>query len=343
MPGFHRLPQLRITVNSHCGRRCFFCRPSGEGLSASGHSQLSKRDVIQVCGVAGEMGVTEVKLTGGDPALWEPLVDTVYEIKRDGLVKHLEVLSRHPRIGQLAPALAEARVDLINVSLDTLQADLHRRITGVDDLPETLNALTECVSSGIPCKVNTIVMRELNDKEIASIITYCEHVGVRYLKLNDVIRDLHNPPLTHASHLLEVEGRVLSELYCPMGEIQEQLRARATKVRTKRQGGLGHPMLVYSMPSGLDIIVKDHCAGAWYSSICKNCAQYPCHDALMALRLTADAHLQFCLLRRDTAIDIRACLDSRDQSLKNAIRSALEIYNEAEFRAGSNEIESIVG
>jgi cyclic pyranopterin phosphate synthase len=231
--------------------------------------------------------------------------------------------------------LFAAGVDLINLSIDTLHRDQHKRITGVDDLPAVLEALAKCVASGVSCKVNTVVMKGVNDREIDSIIAYCEHVGVRSLKLNDVIKDLQDQPMTHAARLLAIEHRTLSDLYYPMNEIVDRLYPRSTSVRTIRQGGLGHPMLMFSLPSGMDVILKDHCTGAWYSTLCEECDSYPCHDALMALRLTADAHLQFCLLRRGTNIDLRPDLDSEDDAcLEKTIGSALRVYHDARFEVG---------
>ena len=103
-----RIPQARIAVNARCGRACFFCRPSGESISTPPASMLDTETVVQLCVALMKSGVREFKLTGGDPALWPPLVECVRRLKNDVAVPRLEVISRHPRIGDVADALQAA-------------------------------------------------------------------------------------------------------------------------------------------------------------------------------------------------------------------------------------------
>jgi hypothetical protein len=78
--------------------------------------------------------------------------------------------------------------------------------------------------------------------------------------------------------------------------------------RNADAGGLGHPMTVLAMPSGLEVVTKDSRAGLGTGDVCDGCPFFPCHDALMALRLTADRRLQFCLLREDVAVPLAEAL-----------------------------------
>jgi cyclic pyranopterin phosphate synthase len=324
------LPQLRVTVNSRCGRACFFCRPSGESIAVGGHVDLNPDDLLAVVrGFAG-YGLREVKLTGGDPALWAPLVETVRRLKVEAGLDHVEVISRHPRIGKLAPALTAAGADLVNVSLDTLKPGLHHEITGVDDLDEVLEAVRSCARQALACKVNTVVMAGVNDGEVDDLIAFCEAAGVRTLKLLDVIQDLDDGGESFARRLARLRAARLRDLYLPLGPVAERLRRRAVAEEGRTQGSLGHPMTVLRLASGLEVVVKDHRAGAWYGSICRSCRHYPCHDALMAVRLTADLRLQFCLLREDVAVDVRPLL-REPAALAERIGEVLDVYRSARF------------
>jgi GTP 3',8-cyclase len=325
-----RLPQIRVAVNARCRRACFYCRPSGEAIATHAHAEIDPSDLVLVMQGLSRLGLDHVKLTGGDPALWEPLVPTVAALKRDAGISEIHVISRHPTIAKLADGLARSGADLINLSIDTLDPSTHRKITGIDDLHGLLDAVDACVRCGVPCKVNMVVMRGINDAEVLRMVEFCEAKGIVTLKLLDMIEDLHLGTENFAPRLRVFGIRDLRDLYISLAVITDTLRARAVRARTIHQGGLGHPMLSLIMPSGLEVLIKDHHAGAWYGSMCRACPHYPCHDALMALRLTADLRLQFCLLRDDITVDLKPHLHSG--ALDAVLEQALGVYATATFR-----------
>ncbi|MFI7337017.1 radical SAM protein [Streptomyces sp. NPDC050085] len=329
-----QLPQFRVTLNSRCGRACFFCRPSGEAISTAAGTEIDVGDLIRVAKALRQRGISSIKLTGGDPALYDPLEEAVSRLRDEAGYADIELISRHPQIGERAPALAEAGVTLFNMSVDTLVPELHKEICGVDDLSLVLKALDQCAATAVPVKVNTVVMGGINDAEIPDLVAYCEARGIRQLKLLDVIKDLDEGTESFARRLVIKRGSELRELYAPLEEIAERYRGLAVNSEVRRQGGLGHPMTVLTMPSGLEMVLKDSRAGAWYGSVCKSCPLFPCHDALMALRLTADMRLQFCLLREDNAVDLSGLMGQPAAArLESTLDEALSVYAGAWFRA----------
>jgi len=118
--GVIRRPQFRVTVNSRCGRACFFCRPSGEAVATKPDVALRLEDLIRVGAVIRRLGIESVKLTGGDPALYEPLEDAVFRLRQEVGFRDVEVISRHPIIGRRAAKLAQCGVTQFNISIDTL-------------------------------------------------------------------------------------------------------------------------------------------------------------------------------------------------------------------------------
>lgn len=330
-----------MTVNARCGRGCFYCRPSGEGLATVADQQLDLGTLIEVAGECARQGIGSIKLTGGDPALWPPLVDAVRQLKRIVGFQEVHVISRHPKIGELAFDLVEAGTDLINLSVDSLRPEVHREITGINDLPDVLTAVRHAVASGVAVKVNTVVMAGVNDHEIEDLVRYFESIGVRELKLLDVIQDL-DVGETFSGRLAKHRGRRLRDLYAPLDPIVERLRPQALSEQIVNQGDLGHPMLAMHLRSGLTVTVKNHRAGAWYGSKCGGCRYFPCHDALMALRLTADLRLQFCLLREDVAVNLRTALANGPQALRDAIDQAFDVYRGARFVRQSGVVQNVV-
>ncbi|MGH3431133.1 MAG: radical SAM protein [Mycobacteriales bacterium] len=239
-------------------------------------------------------------------------------------------------MGERAERLAASGVTQFTMSIDTLDKRLHHELCGVDDLPEVIGALQRCVETGIPVKVNMVVMGGINDDEVASLAGFCAMSGVRTLKLLDVIKDLDEGSESFARRLAIKRGTKLSELYVPLGTFAEKFLAVAVQREVRTQGGLGHPMNVATLPSGLEIMFKDSGVGAWYGSICNGCPFFPCHDALMAIRLTADLRLQFCLLRRDNTADLSSVVHDTNQ-LSALVGAALEPYTSAKFRTPATD------
>lgn len=325
------MPQARIAVNSRCGHACVFCRPSGEATPTRAGEMLDLKSVLDICRSFQEQGVEDFKLTGGDPALWPHLVECVHALKNNLGIRTLEVISRHPRIGAFADELFQAGLDKVNISLDTLDAALHRKLTGVDDLEQILQAIRSCVRSGLKCKINTVLMLGVNDSAVPSLIEFCELEGISQLKLLDVIRDLGNGTETHSSKLVNIGATTLPDLYTDMAVVTRYIETRAVSTSTKHQGGLGHPLKAYVLDSGLEILVKDHRLGAWYSSICEACRFFPCHDALMAVRVTAAHQLQYCLLREDLNVPLDDFVLSSPTMLGEVVTSSLKVYRAATF------------
>jgi cyclic pyranopterin phosphate synthase len=300
------------------------------------NEELGLDELMLVAAECARHGIKAIKLTGGDPALWSPLVMAVRRLKAEGFTD-VHVISRHPKIGNLANALAEARVDLLNISIDTLKPELHRQITGVNDLPAVLNAVSQCAASGVPTKVNMVVMGGINDDEVETVAATLASWGVRELKLLDVIQDLDLGNESFSQRLSKLRGKPLKDLYVPLEQIVQNMRPHAISEKVIHQGDLGHPMLSMQLMSGLRITVKSQMTGAWYGSICNACPHYACHDALMALRLTADMRLQFCLLREDVAVDLRPVLARGADALKVTISDALSVFHHAVFKPAQQQ------
>lgn len=326
-----RLPQFRVTLNARCGRACFFCRPSGEAVATAAGTELSVDHLVAVAKQVRAAGIDSIKLTGGDPALYDQLELAVRRLRREAGFSEIEIISRHPRIGERAERLAALGVTHFNMSIDTLDPKLHHELCGVDDLPQVIGALQRCVQTNVPVKVNTVVMGGINDDEVPALADFCAHNGIRTLKLLDVIKDLDEGAESFARRLAIKRGKTLRDLYTPLEVFAERFAAVAVKREVVSQGGLGHPMTVITLPTGLRLMLKDSKAGAWYGSVCDGCPFYPCHDALMALRLTADLRLQYCLLRQDNTIDLRTIIGDEER-LRACIAGAIAPYTQATFR-----------
>lgn len=323
-----KLPQLRILATSYCGRKCIYCRPSGEGAGCSEVNSVNLDLVIKVAKIYKKYGGNEIKISGGDPIFWSDIVKCVYVLKHEIGIESIELITRSPKIVDKIDDLINSGLDVLNFSLDTINKEKFSKITSVDDFNELYGAIQYCSKKNIYLKLNTVVMRNINDDEIDDIISFCRKMNFKQVKLLDMISDLHNSDINNSDLLRKEYNMNLDDLYIPLEKITESLKNKAISSQIIYQGGLGHPMNKYVYEDGLEIVAKDSLNGAWYGSACKKCKYYPCHDALMALRLTSDSKLQFCLMRNDNCIDLK---NLGDEEIEKQFVQALKIYENAYF------------
>jgi GTP 3',8-cyclase len=166
---------LRVSVTDRCNLRCSYCMPA-EGLDwLPGPELLTDDELVRLIAIAVQrLGVTEVRFTGGEPLLRRALA---------GIVSRTAALRPRPEISlttngiglaRLAGPLRQAGLDRLNVSLDTLSPETFVTLARRDRLPDVLAGLAAAAAAGLaPVKVNTVLMRGVNDHEAASLLRFC--------------------------------------------------------------------------------------------------------------------------------------------------------------------------
>ena len=166
---------LRVSLTDRCNLRCEYCMPA-EGLDwLPRPTLLTDDEVVRLVQIGVELlGITEVRFTGGEPLLRRGL---------PGIVARAAALRPRPEISlttngiglaRLARPLREAGLDRINVSLDTLDAQVFQVIAKRDRLADVLAGLTAAAAAGLtPVKVNAVLLRGVNDHEAASLLRFC--------------------------------------------------------------------------------------------------------------------------------------------------------------------------
>ena len=170
---------LRVSLTDRCNLRCAYCMPP-EGLDwLPGDEVLTADEIVRLIriGVA-RLGILEVRFTGGEPLLRRDLEAIV--ARTAALVPRPEISLTTNGIGlaRRAAALADAGVDRINVSLDTLRPEVFRKLARRDRLPDVLAGLAAAAAAGLtPVKVNAVLMRGINDDEAVPLLAYCVERG----------------------------------------------------------------------------------------------------------------------------------------------------------------------
>src|SRR6185503_6748198 len=187
------LRDLRVSVTDRCNFRCPYCMP--RDAFGSGHRFLPKREILtfeEICRVVQvslDLGVRKVRLTGGEPLLRTDLPDLVRMLRRTGDID-LALTTNGSLLERLAPALAEAGLGRITVSLDSLDPLVFRKMSDTDVPLETvLRGIEAARVAGLtPLKVNAVIQRGLNEDSISSLTRRFRGTGVivRFIEYMDV-------------------------------------------------------------------------------------------------------------------------------------------------------------
>ena len=188
-------------------------------------------------------------------------------------------------------------------------------------MEKLIESIKEASKYKMHLKINSVLIQE-NFEEIYEIIKLLESLGGGSLKLLDLIDDI----------VQERDERCLDVSKCiKISEVIKDLdKICLSSEIINAPGGLGHPMKRFVLPNNVDVVVKTSQEGAFYHADCKKCVNFPCYDALMALRLTPNGSLQRCLLREDNLVDLKSYVHNEDD-LDDAIRKVLSTYSEAVF------------
>lgn len=194
----HRTLQLRISLTGRCAFACPYCQPrrsphraevypaTPEHLPTDRH--LTGTELGTIVAALVEMGHTRVRLTGGEPLARPDCVQIVEELSRIPGVRAVALTTNGERLAQLAPALAVAGLDRVNVHLDTLRPNRFARLGGRGELATVLEGIEGARRCGLkPVKVNTVLMRGLNDDELVDLCRFavCTGTTVRFNELMD--------------------------------------------------------------------------------------------------------------------------------------------------------------
>jgi len=175
---------LRISVTDRCNLRCVYCMPE-EGLSFLPQQELLTFDEItRLARVAKTLGVTALRITGGEPLVRKGLPELIARLSTVGF-DDLAMTTNGTELAKVARQLASAGLRRVNVSCDSLRSDRFASIRRRGDLQVVLNAMDAAESVGLtPLKVNVVLLRGQNDDEILDFASFARATGriVRFIE-----------------------------------------------------------------------------------------------------------------------------------------------------------------
>ncbi|MBI4241782.1 MAG: GTP 3',8-cyclase MoaA [Candidatus Rokubacteria bacterium] len=183
------LRNLRISVTDRCNLRCQYCMPEEEYVWLPRGDILHFEEVSALVDVFAELGVEKVRLTGGEPLLRRGLPSLVRMLAGKPPIRDLAMTTNGVLLAEHAQALYEAGLHRVTVSLDTLRPARFRALTRRDSHQRVLDGIEATVRAGFKgLKLDTVVMRGINDDELVDLIEYGKRVGaeVRFIEYMDV-------------------------------------------------------------------------------------------------------------------------------------------------------------
>jgi GTP 3',8-cyclase len=265
---------LRISLTDRCNLRCAYCMPP-EGLDwLPKPAVLTDDEVVRLARIGVELlGITEIRYTGGEPLLRRGLPDVVARTAALRPRPEISLTTNGIGLGRLAGALAEGGLDRINVSLDTLRPEVFRSLARRDRLNDVLTGLAAVAEAGLtPVKVNTVLMRGVNEDEAVALLRFCLAHGYE-------LRFIEQMPLD-AQHGWRREDMVTAD------EILATLSAEFTLTpddERVRGSAPAETFLVDGGPARVGVI------GSVTRPFCGDCDR---------VRLTADGQVRNCLFAR---------------------------------------------
>ncbi len=288
---------LRVSLTDHCNLRCTYCMPA-EGLPWMARPQmLTDDELLRLVGLFVDLGIEQVRLTGGEPLLRKGLVDLVAGIAALPERPRIAMTSNGIGLARLAGDLAEAGLDRVNISLDTTDRATFEQLARRDRFDDVVAGLAAAADAGLlPVKVNAVAMRGINDDGVADLLQWCLVRGYE-------LRFIEQMPLD-AQH-----GWARSQMVTA-DEIRERLEKRFTLTAVPERGSApAERFLVDGGPAVVGVIAS---------------VTAPFCGACDRVRLTADGMVRNCLFARGE-VDLRGPLreGASDRDLVRLIRGEM--------------------
>jgi len=276
---------LRVSLTDRCNLRCAYCMPP-EGLDwLPGDEVLTGDEIVRLITIGvTRLGIREVRFTGGEPLLRRDLESIVSRTAALAPRPEISLTTNGIGLSRRAGALREAGVDRINVSLDTLRPEVFRKLARRDRLPDVLDGLAAAAAAGLtPVKVNTVLMRGINDDEAVPLLAYCLSHGYE-------LRFIEQMPLDAQHGWKRAEMVTADEIFASLSSsftlTPDEERARGAAP--------AETFLVDGGPARVGVIASVT------RPFCGSCDR---------VRLTADGQVRNCLFAREES-DLRSALRS---------------------------------
>lgn len=283
---------LRISVTDRCNLRCCYCMP--EGVQDVGMKNiLTFEEIWEIVRTGVSLGITHIRITGGEPLVRKGCVDLIRGIREIPGVETITMTTNGVLLGNYGKQLKEAGVDGVNISLDTLDPEEFYKITGKRELQEVLAGIRAVKTAGLPVKLNAVNRKELDPIPL-----------VRYAQEENLpLRFIEMMPVGYGKKYV---GRSNEELWETLEAVCGKAECMTNREELSRMGS--GPAVYYQFS---DLKVPVGFISAIHGKFCDTCNR---------VRLTAEGYLKLCLCY-DEGEDLRRVLREGE---KENLRTIME-------------------
>ena len=288
---------LRVSVTDRCNLRCLYCM-NRDGVNMKERSEiLSFEEIERIIRVGAEIGISKIRLTGGEPLIRKGIIEFTDRISKIPGISDLSMTTNGILLKEYAGDLKKAGLARINVSLDTLDRNKYKEITENGEINKVWEGIFEAERVGLcPIKINLVVVRGVNDNELVEFanLTKKHPFDIRFIEYMPIGSTSYWSNEKFVSSMETLERISQTEKTEPM-ETENQSTAKYYKLRDS----IGR--------IGLISPISSH--------FCRSCNK---------LRLTSDGRLRTCLFS-DEEIDLKAILRSNHdkENINNILKEAV--------------------
>lgn len=272
---------LRISLTDHCNLRCVYCMP--ENMTFRPNAELMQDDeILLLTRLFAGLGFDKIRLTGGEPTVRANIVKIVHGIASTEGIRSVSMTTNGVLLKKLAQPLAEAGLQRVNVSIDTLDPEKFQRLTRWGKLEDVWEGILAAQQAGLaPIKLNAVVVKGYNEADVVELarLTIDHAWQIRFIEMM---------PFAGATDLQTSQ-------MVTMAQIQARIEEAFGKMETANDGKLDGEARVYHIPGARGNV-------GFISSVTA-----PFCSACTRARLTADGRLRLCLLR-EKEVDLLAPL-----------------------------------
>ena len=303
-----KFPYIRLSITDVCNFKCGYCLPNGYQKDKSDNRKfLSSEEIEKLAKGLSELGVSKIRLTGGEPTVRKDFFDIVKILKNKSGIKKTVVTTNGYRLDQIAEKLVDSGIDGINISIDSLNRETFKNITGHDRLPEILKGIEKLQKLNFKnIKINAVLLNGINSTEKDfnewSNFIKSNEIAFRYIELMQTGDSIEYFKRYHIS------SRIFTDYLNENNWIFQT------------HGKDSGPSKNYINP---DYIGKFGLIAPYSKDFCKSCNR---------LRITARGDLRLCLFG-STGINIRHLIQRDDQldELKDLILKQLQFKKESHY------------
>ncbi|WQS52260.1 GTP 3',8-cyclase MoaA [Helicobacter pylori] len=274
---------IRVSVTKQCNFRCQYCMPTTPLDFFDDEELLPLDNVLEFLKIAIDEGVKKIRITGGEPLLRKGLDEFIAKLHAYNKEVALVLSTNGFLLKKMAKGLKDAGLSRVNVSLDSLKSDRVLKISQKDALKNALEGIEESLKVGLKLKLNTVVMKGVNDDEILELLEYAKNrsIQIRYIEF------MEN---THAKDLVKgLKEREILDLIAQKYKIIETENPKKGSSK------------IYTLENGYQFgIIAPHS-----DDFCQSCNR---------IRLASDGKICPCLYYQD-AIDAKEAIINKDTKM----------------------------